>query len=76
MMLVIKQRVGQARMNVMTKSLEFVRVIYGGPGSKLVIVVLYVCQVCGWAPKYDYDYYLVPGKGGSQIWCCAHFGEV
>ena len=60
----------------MTKRLEFVRVIYGGSGSKVVIVVLYVCQACGWAPKYDYDYYVVPGKGGSHLWFCAHCGEM
>ena len=41
-MLQIKQRVGQAMMNVMTKGLEFVRIIYGGPGSNIVIVVLYI----------------------------------
>ena len=46
----IKQKIGTERMHVMTKRLEFVRVIHGGPGSKITIVVLYVCQSCGWAP--------------------------
>ena len=32
---------------------------------------MYVCQCCGWAPKYDYDYWVVPGPKGSAIWYCA-----
>ena len=59
--------------------MEFVRIIYGGPGSKIVIVVLYVCQACGWAPQYDYYYYyyyVVLGKGCPQIWYCAQCGEM
>ena len=67
MMLMMKQWIRQDRMNVMTKSLEFVRILYGVPGSKTVIVVLHVCQACGRAPKYDYDYFVVPGKGDSPI---------
>ena len=58
----------------MTRWLEFVRVIYGLPESKMVIVVLYVCQACGWAPQFDYDCY-VTKKGGSHVYWCAHCGE-
>ena len=42
----------------------------------MVIVVLYVCQACGWAPKFDYDYYVTKGKGGSHVWWCAQCGEM
>ena len=35
---------------------------------------MYVCQRCGWAPKYDYDYWVVPGPKGSAIWYCAKCG--
>ena len=73
-MLEIKQRVGKACMNVTTKSLEFVSIIYGGPGSKIIIVVLYVCQACGWAPKFECEYYVIPGPKGTQnlngSYCC------
>ena len=65
-MMSIKQKIGTERMPAMTKGLDFVPVIYGGPGSKMTIVVLYVCQSCGWAPKFDYDYYVT-----KKAWWCA-----
>ena len=73
-MLKIKKKIGAARMSVLTKNLEFIRVIYGGPRSEFVIIVMYVCQRCGWAPKYDYDYWVIPGPKGSAIWYCAKCG--
>ena len=76
MMLKIKKKIGAARMSVLTKNLEFIRVIYGGPRSEFVIIVMYVCQRCGWAPKYDYDYWVIPGPKGSAIWYCAKCGGV
>ena len=69
----IKGRIGAAKMSVLTKNLEFIRIVYGGPRSEVVVIVMYVCQACGWAPKYDYDYWVVPGEGGCAIWCCAKF---
>ena len=36
----------------------------------MTIVVLYVCQSCGWAPKFDYDYCVT-----KKAWWCAHCGE-
>ena len=32
----MKQTIGAARMNVMTKGMEFVRVVYGTPRTKLI----------------------------------------
>ena len=70
-MLKIKNKIGAARMSILTKNLEFIRIIYGGPRSEIVVIVMYVCQACGWAPKCDYDFLVVPGKGGCAIWYCA-----
>ena len=75
-MLKIKKKIGAARMSVLTKNLEFIRVIYGGPRSEFVIIVMYVCQRCGWAPKYDYDYCVIPCPKGRAIWYCAKGGGV
>ena len=46
-MMPIKQKIWTERMHVLTRGLEVVRVIYGGAGPKMTIVVLYVCQACG-----------------------------
>ena len=46
-MLKIKKKIGAARMSVLTKNLEFIRIIYGGPRSEFVIIVMYACQCCG-----------------------------
>ena len=73
-MLKIKQEIGAARMNIMTKNLKFIRIIYGGPRSQLVVIVMYVCQACGWAPKFDYDYWVIPGAKGCAHWYCAKCG--
>ena len=76
MLLVIKRRVGQSKRNFTTKSSESIRIIYGCFGCKIVIVVMYVCNTHGRAPKCDCDYYVVAGKGGSQILYCAHCCEI
>ena len=70
-MLQIKDKLGAARMSISTKNLEFIRILYGGPRSQMVVVIMYVCRCYGWAPKYDYAYSVVQGKGGSGIWYCA-----
>ena len=62
--------------SVLTNNLEFIRIVYGGPRSEVVVIVMYVCQACGWAPKYDYDYWVVPGKHGCAVWYCAKCGEM
>ena len=64
--LTIKQEICDARMNIMTKSLEFLRVLYGGPGSDIGFIIMYHCQGCGWAPRYDYDYFVIPGSKTSK----------
>ena len=63
--LTIKQEIGSARMNITTKSLEFLRVLYGGPRSDIVFIIMYTCQGCGLAPRYDYDYSFQGRKGAS-----------
>ena len=61
-------------MSILTNNLEFIRIRYGGPRSQIVVIIMYVCQCCGWTPKYDYDYWVVSDKVGSAIWyyakCC------
>ena len=64
--LTIKQEIGDARMNITTKSLEFVRVLYGGPGLDIVFIIMYTCQGCGWATRYEYDYYVITGGKQSK----------
>ena len=38
--------------------------------SLVTIGLLYVCQDCSWAPKFDYDYYVT-----KTAWCCTHCEE-
>ena len=52
----LRRRIGKARMNVVCKGQECTRCVYGTRGTRVQIVVAYVCQECGHAPKYDYDY--------------------
>ena len=40
----------------------------------ITIILLYVCQGCGWAPKFDFDYWVLPGKGVQGGWYCAKCG--
>ena len=55
-MLELKRMIGKARMNVVCKGQEFIRCVYGATQTRVQSVVAYVCQECGHAPKYDYDY--------------------
>ena len=52
----LRRRIGKARMNDTCKGQEFIRCVYGTTGTQVQIVVAYVCQERGHAPKYDYDY--------------------
>ena len=63
-------------MNIMTKSLKIIRVLCGGPGSDIVFIIMYTCQGCGWAPRCEYDYLVIPGSKTSKQagWYCARCG--
>ena len=52
----LRRRIGKARMNAICKVQEFIRCVYGTTGTLNQIFIAYVCQECGRAPKYDYDY--------------------
>ena len=39
----LRKRIGKAKMNVMTKGQEFVRCVYGTTGSRVQVIVSYVC---------------------------------
>ena len=68
-----REKLGKDRYNVVSKSLEFCRVIYGSQYSKLVILILYVCQDCGHAPAHDFDWWCIAG-GDLKGWYCAKCG--
>ena len=74
MMIHIKQRIGQARVDSFTKGIEFCRNLYGGIQSLLTITLVHVCPECGWAPKFDFDYWILSGKGIQAGWYCAECG--
>ena len=57
----LRRRIGKARMKSICKGQEFIRCVYGTTGTQVQIVIAYVCQECGHAPKYDYDY-IVPAS--------------
>ena len=69
------RRLGEARMAVMTKSMEFCRSVYGTNGTPMQVCVMYVCQACGHMPKYDYDYFVTDKCGQNSGWYCAKCGE-
>ena len=62
----MKQTIGAAHMNFMTKCMEFVMVVYGTPRTQLMVIIMYVCQECGWCPRYDYDYFVVTKCGTAS----------
>ena len=44
----MKQTIGAARMNVTTKGIAFVRVVYRTPRTQLMVIIACVCQNCVW----------------------------
>ena len=53
--IMLKQKIGDARMDVLSKGMEFCRLVYGSPSSALMVVLLHVRQDCGWCHKFNYD---------------------
>ena len=47
---------------------EFIRCVYGTTGTQIQTVIAYVCQECGHAPKYDYDYIVLDNCGMKSGW--------
>ena len=70
-----KTKLGDARFHVISKGLEFCRVVYGSDYSKIFILVVYVCKRCGCAPACDFDWWCVGGHGKLRGWYCACCGE-
>ena len=70
----MKKTIWAARINVMTKGMEFVRVVYGSIRTKLMVVIMYVCQECGYCFKYDYDDYVLEKRGQASGWYCSCCG--
>ena len=70
-----KTKLGEARFHVLSKGLEFCRVVYGSDYSKIVILVVYVCRHCGCAPACDFDWWRVGGSGKLKGWYSACCGE-
>ena len=50
-----KTKLGEARFDVLSKGLEFCRVVYGSDYTEIFIRVVYVCRHCGCAPACDFD---------------------
>ena len=70
----LKRRIGKARTSVVTKAQEFIRCVYGTTGTRVQIITAYVCQECGHAPKYDFDYILLLKCGSKSGWYCTYCG--
>ena len=70
----LRRRIGKARMNVVTKAQEFIRCVYGTNGTRVQIIAAYVCQECGHAPKYDFDYIVLIKCGSKSEWYCTCCG--
>ena len=68
-----REKLGEDRFNVVSRSLEFCRVVYGSQYTKLVILILYVCQDCGHAPAFDFDWWCI-SSGALKGWYCAQCG--
>ena len=64
--LAIKQEIGDARMTIMTKHFKLIRVLYVGPGSDIVFIIMHARHGCGWASRYDCDYYVFKGSKQSK----------
>ena len=62
-----REKLGEDRFNVVSRSLEFCRVVYGSQYTKLVILILYVCQDCGHAPAFDFDWWCI-ASGALKGW--------
>ena len=61
-------------MDVLSEGLDFCRLVSGSPSPALMVVLLYVCQACGWCPKFDYDYWVLDTCGQARVWYCARCG--
>ena len=70
-----KTQLGEDRFQVVSKGLEFCRVVYGSDYSKIVVLVMYVCKECGCTPACDFDWWCIGGNGRLEGWYCAHCGS-
>ena len=70
----LRTRIGKAKMNVMTEGQEFVRCVSGTTGTRVQVIVSYVCQECDHAPKFDFDYIVMMKCGARSGWYCTYCG--
>ena len=67
------EKFGKQNYSVLFKSLEFCRILYGSEYSKLVILIFFVCQCCGFSPAHDFDWWFI-AKGNLKGWYCGKCG--
>ena len=71
--LALRDKLGRMHFNVLSKSFDFCRCLYGGEYSHLVVLIMFICQDCGHCPVFDLDWWVAKGaKTGG--WYCAHCG--
>ena len=68
-----KSKNGEQKFIVLSKRLEFCRVVYGSDYSKVVVFFLFGCQQYGFSPAHDFPWLLI-AKGKLKGWYCAHCG--
>jgi hypothetical protein len=70
-----RQALGKARLATVTKSAEFMRVIFGDETTEVAAGGGYYCQTCGTQPKYDYQWTKAKCCGRLSGWFCAYCGH-
>jgi hypothetical protein len=70
-----RQALGEARLATVTKSAEFMRVIFGGDDTEVAAGGGYYCQTCWTQPKLDLHWTLAKNCGASLSgWFCGARG--
>ena len=69
-----RKALGAARLATVTKSAEFIRVIFGNESTLVAAGGGYYCQKCMIQPKYDYHWTKAKGVGKLSGWFCGAQG--
>lgn len=72
----LREEIGRRQMDVCFKRNGIhMRILHGSDYSDLVVVLMPVCQACGWCLQFDYGWFVIGGRiiGG---WYFAKYGSI
>ena len=71
----LSESIGEAKLQLLTDSMDFMRCLFGWAGKRGSIVVCYLCSKCKSCPKFDFHWCVVHTSKGDR-WSCCGCGDV